>query len=62
MAKASITFDEIDRQHRRERARDEERLRRREITPEALQAENSPLFKSCKVTFDLVAYLKKASQ
>lgn len=60
MAKTTVTFEQLDREHRRERARDAERLRRREITPEALQAENSLLSENSKVTFDLAAYLKKA--
>jgi hypothetical protein len=58
MAKVTVTFEQLDREHRRER--DAERLRRHEITPEALQAENSLLSKNSKVTLDLAAYLKKA--
>lgn len=59
MAPATVTFEELDREHREERARDAERLRTGEITPEALQEENSLFSKDTKITFDLVGYLKK---
>lgn len=36
-----VTFEELDREHRREVARDAERLRNGEISPQALQEENS---------------------
>ncbi len=60
MAPATVTFKELDREHREERLRDEERLRTGEITPEALQEENSLFSMNAKITFDLVGYLKKA--
>lgn len=41
MASAVITFEEMDREHRRERARDAERVRSGEITARELQQENS---------------------
>jgi hypothetical protein len=55
-----VSFEELDREHREERARDAERLRTGEITPEALQEENSIFPRDTVITFDLVAYLKKA--
>ncbi len=60
MATETVTFEELDREHREERIRDAGRLRTGEITPEALQEENSFLPLNAKVTFDLVAYVKKA--
>ena len=60
MAVATVTFEELDREHREERLRDAERLRTGEITPEALQVENSFLPLNAKVTFDLVAHARKA--
>jgi hypothetical protein len=36
-----VTFEELDREKRLDRARDAERLRNGETTPEALQEENS---------------------
>jgi len=60
MAKTTVTFEQLDREHRRERARDAERLRRREITPEALQAENSLLTENTRVRVrDLLGYAKR---
>jgi hypothetical protein len=61
MAPATVTFEELDREHREERARDAERLRNGEITPEALQEENSLFSMNAKVTFDLVGFFQKAS-
>ncbi|MEO6476736.1 hypothetical protein [Luteolibacter sp.] len=60
MAPATVTFEELDREHREERARDAERLRTGEITPEALQEENSLFSMNAKVTFDLVGFFQKA--
>lgn len=57
MVTETVTFEELDRE---ERTRDAERLRTGEITPEALQEENSFLPLNAKVAFDLVAYVKKA--
>ena len=41
MASETVSFEEMDREHRRERARDAERVRSGEITAEELQEENS---------------------
>ena len=60
MAPATVTFEELDREHREERARDAERLRTGEITPEALQEENSFFSKDAVITFDAIAWAKKA--
>lgn len=60
MAPATVTFEELDREHREERARDAERLRSGEITPEALQEENSIFSKDTVITFDLVGFFQKA--
>ncbi len=56
----TVSFEELDRGKRLARARDAERLRTGEITPEALQEENSIFPKDVVITFDLVAYLKKS--
>lgn len=56
-----VSFEQIDREHREERARDAERLRTGEITPQALQEENSLFPMSAKVTIvDLVGFAKRA--
>lgn len=60
MRRSTVTFKQLDREHREERLRDAERLRTGEITPQALQEENSLFSMDAKVTFDLVGYLKKA--
>ena len=60
MAPVTVTFEELDREHREERLRDAERLRTGEITPEALQEENSLFSMNAKIIFDLVGYLKEA--
>ncbi len=49
MASAVATFEEMDREHRRERARDAERIRSGEITAEDLQEENSFLGEHVRV-------------
>jgi len=54
----TVTFEELDREHREERLRDAERLRLGEITPEALQEENSLFSMNAKLTFDLVEYFR----
>jgi hypothetical protein len=45
-----VTFEELDREARLEVARDAERLRNGEITPEALQEENSIFPMNAKIT------------
>lgn len=60
MAVESVTFEVLDREHREERFRDAERLRRGEITPEAMQEENSLFSTKAKIKFDLLGYLKKS--
>jgi hypothetical protein len=60
MAVEIVTFEQLDKEHREERARDAERLRTGEITPEALQEENSLFPMNAKVTFDLVGHFQKA--
>ncbi|RYD18015.1 MAG: hypothetical protein EOP88_24095 [Verrucomicrobiaceae bacterium] len=58
---AKITMEEIDREHREERARDAERLRRGEVTPMELQEENSFLPWGYEVRFvDFAASLRRA--
>lgn len=47
MADAATTMEEIDREHREERARDAERLRTGQISAEELQEENSIVPWSC---------------
>ena len=56
-----VTFEELDREKRMDRARDAERLRIGEITPEALQEENSIFPKDAVITFDLIAHFKKST-
>ena len=60
MAPATVTFQDRDREPREDRLRHEDRLRTGEITPDALQEENSLFSMNAKITFDLVGYLKKA--
>jgi hypothetical protein len=54
-----VSFEELDREHREERARDAERLRTGEITPEALQEENSIFPRDTLITWDAVAWARK---
>jgi hypothetical protein len=54
-----VSFEELDREHREERARDAERLRTGEITPEALQEENSIFRRDTVITWDAVAWARK---
>ncbi len=49
-----VTFEELDREKRLDRARDAERLRTGEITPEALQEENSIFPKDAVIRFDSI--------
>ena len=62
MASPIVTFEELDREKRQDRARDAERLRTGEITPEALQEENSIFPKDAVITFDLIAHLTKLNR
>lgn len=62
MATPIVTFEELDREKRLDRARDAERLRTGQITPEALQEENSIFPKDAVFTFDLVKHFKKLSR
>lgn len=57
---STATFEEMDREHRRERARDAERVRSGEITAKELQAENSFLGEEVRVeVVDLAAALAR---
>ena len=58
----TISFEELDRQKRLDRARDAERLRTGEITPQALQEENSIFPKDAVITFDLIAHYKNSTR
>lgn len=49
MKTSSVTFEEIDREHRCERAFDAARLREGTVTPEILQEENSFVPKNTRV-------------
>lgn len=60
MASEIVTFEELDREKRMARARDTERLRTGEVTPEALQKENSIFPDGAVVTFDFIEYAKRA--
>ena len=60
MASPIVTFEELDREKRQDRARDAERLRTGEITPEAIQEENSVFPKDAGITFDFIEYAKRA--
>jgi len=59
MKSPTVTFEEVDREKRMDRARDAERLRIGEITPEALQEENSIFPKDAVIKFDLIAHLER---
>lgn len=55
-----VTFEELDREARADVARDAERLRNGEITPEELQEENSIFPMNAKYQIqDLVGYLTR---
>lgn len=60
MAAATVTFEELDREHRRERALDAERLRTGKVTPQALQEENSLFPSHAVIKFDLVKHLSRS--
>lgn len=61
MSEGTVTFEQLDREHRREVERDAERLRTEQITPEALQAENSILPSQTRVRVrNLIGYARKA--
>jgi len=62
MASPIVTFEELDREKRQDRARDAERLRTGEITPEALQEENSIFPNDAVIKFDLVAHLERLNR
>lgn len=62
MSSPTLTFEEIDREKRQARARDLERLRTGEITPEALQEENSIFPKDAVIKFDLIAHSKRLNR
>lgn len=55
-----VTFEQLDREARDDVARDAERLRTGEITPEELQAENSIFPMHAKITVrDLTGFLTR---
>jgi hypothetical protein len=61
MASSTVIFKQLDREHRREVARDAERLRTAKVTPVALQAENSILPPNTRVRVrNLIGYAQKA--
>jgi hypothetical protein len=45
-----VSFEELQRDKRRARLRDEQRLARGEVTPEQLQEENSLIPRNAKIT------------
>lgn len=60
MEQEIVTFEQLDREARADVARDAERLRNGEITPEALQEENSIFPMNAKYQIqDLVGYLTR---
>jgi len=61
MSESTVTFKQLDLEHRSEVARDAERLRTAQVTPAALQAENSILPPHTRVRVrNLIGYAKKA--
>lgn len=60
METPTFTFEEWDREKRQARARDAERLRTGEISPEALQEENSIIPKGAVIRFDFIEYANRA--
>jgi len=60
MTSPIVTFEELDREKRLDRARDAERLRTGEITTEALQEENSIFPKDAVITYDFIEFAKRA--
>ena len=60
MSTSTVTFKQLDREHRREVACDAERLRTRQVTPQALQAENAILPPNTRVRVrNLIGYARK---
>ena len=60
MEPETVTFEELDREAREDVARDAERLRNGEITPEQLQEENSIFPMNSKITVrDLTGFLTR---
>lgn len=55
-----VSFEELDREKRLDRARDDERLRSGEVTPQQLQDENSIIPRNARIIFDLTEYAKRA--
>ena len=61
MARPVITLEQIDEEHRRERANDEERLRTGEVTARELQEENTILPARTKLRLvDFASSLERA--
>lgn len=59
MSKSTVSFEQLDREHRRERADDALRLRAGRTTPEDLQRENSLFPSGAVFKFDLAAHLAR---
>ncbi len=61
MKAKTISFEELDKEHRQDRAEDSRRLALGLVTPDELQAENSliPIDANIRIV-DLAAYLKAA--
>lgn len=60
MEREAVSFEQLDREHCRARAEDARRLRAGEVTPSALQAENSVLPEDARVRVrDLIGYAKR---
>lgn len=59
MAKSTVSFEQLDREHRRERADDALRLRTGRTTPGDLQRENSLFPAGAVFKFDLAAHLAR---
>jgi hypothetical protein len=52
----TVSQEDIDREHRRQRADDERRLAQRLTTPEQLQQENSLFPADSKITYNIAEY------
>lgn len=60
MEKETVSFEQLDREHRRERADDAERLRAGQMSPASLQEENSILPENARVrVHDPIGYAKR---
>lgn len=59
MTRSTVTFKQLDREHRRERASDARRLLAGEVTPKDLQEENSLFPSNAVIKFDLVSHLNR---